>query len=80
MKEKICSVMVFPFNNKLEVKVTRAKDFMTPPVKVNCYSCSYNDERKVMRLVELANKLNGLVLKKMVTSHRITNPLGMGLK
>lgn len=71
MKDKVVSVLVFSYNNGVEVKVTRAYEFNTRPTKVNVYSAR-REGRNAHRLVDLANKLNGLVLHRMVDFCRHT--------
>lgn len=69
MKKGVVSVLSFPFNNKLEVRVSRAERFNTRELTVNVYSAPYTDKRRAYRLAKLAGKLNGLVLIKMIDSN-----------
>ena len=75
MKTKVVSVLGFPYNNKFEVRITRAGWYNQPATKVNVYSVSYSEKEKVNRLAELAGKMVGLSLLDMVNNNvRIANP------
>ena len=64
--DKVVSVLIFPYANRIEVRVTRAKSFADKPSKINVYSVLYSDKKRAYRLADLASRMNGLVTKKMI--------------
>ena len=75
-KEGVVSVLVFPYANKLEIRVTRSYGFSERPSKINIYSANYKEIEKAKRLAVLANRLNGLVMLKMISSRvMVSSPL-----
>ena len=63
-KSRIVSVMAYPEYNNYRIQVARTGG------KVNSYMTSYEDVPKVLRLVELAAKLNMLVMIDVIKHRR----------
>jgi hypothetical protein len=66
MKYGIISVLALPYDNKLEVRVMRGKDFNTKPQSIRVYSADYSNPARAKSMAMWAGQLNALVLMKMV--------------
>lgn len=76
MKDKITSVLIFPYNNQLEVRVSRGRGYNQASTKINLYHAKYSDMRRVKRLAKLASKLVELNTVEMIrTSSFVNNPI-----
>lgn len=76
MKNKITSILIFPYANKLEIKVSRGLAYNRPIETVRVYSANYTDKAKVKRLAQLASKMIELNTIEMIrTLSFSTNPL-----
>ena len=76
MKNKVVSVLITPYGNKLEIKVSRGPGYNRPIESVRAYSASYSDRTKVKRLAKLASKMVELNTLEMIRTFSFsTNPL-----
>lgn len=74
-KLSIISVLFFPYDNQLEVRVSRAYAFNSQIYKVNIYHAKYNDLKKAKSLIRWTSKLNELVMIKRIEEKAFTkNP------
>jgi hypothetical protein len=71
VSNRVYSVLVFPYGNQLEVRVTRSTDWNEKPTAINIYHAKYQDRRRCKSLAKWASKLNELVLMKMV-DHKVS--------
>lgn len=75
-KTKVISVLAFPYENKLEVRVTRRHIFEPRIPIINIYSAYYSDKNRVRNLVSRASELNRLVLLDTIDNRRfVQSPL-----
>ena len=68
----IISVLYYPFENNVVIKVTRGDDFFTYPQKQTIYTAEYNSE-KATRLFNWYQKLQRLVEQKIFNTMKARN-------
>lgn len=76
LKNRVTSILIFPYSNSLEVKITRSAGYQSLAAKVNVYHASYSDYKKVKRLAKLASRMVELNTLRMIeTSEFVRNAL-----
>ncbi len=72
----IISVLSFPYDNQLEIRVSRGWDFNGRIIKMNIYHAKYEDDAKVRNLVKWSAKMNELVMLKRINQKAVVrNPI-----